>query len=299
MPLAPFIEVPKRNPNGSVVLGPDGRPVMGIAPNPPKQHVRSFWIPPAEGESVVLGALGSTELHFEIDQQGHFDWAYIVGVSTGAYLLRFFDGGCQRLLQNKPVHSVTVVGSAQRPFRLPQPYFFNVGDSQRELQCTITDLTGVSNTVRLAIYGRRFYHHEAQPDVAAMIAKKFGGGWRTYTYFLVPKESIDGAAVTLAAGASDTFTFDMDNDAHTELTKFMFSSTGAFTFRLRERDTNRALMTDVVHNLNGIGNAEFPFNFADGYLLEANKQLLIEVTDISGQTNNLFLTLAGRRLDMK
>lgn len=299
MPLAPFIEVPKRNPDGSVVYGPDGRPIMGIAPNPPKQFVRSFWMPPSNGESVVLGAFGTAELNFEIDSQGHFDWAYIVGVSTGAFLLRFFDGGSQRLLQNKPVHSVTVVGSAQRPFRLPQPYFFNVGDSRRELQCTITDLSGAGNTVRLVIYGRRFYHHEAPPDVARKIEEKFGGGWRTYTYFLVPKESVDGAAVVVGAGLSDVFTLDMDNDAHTELTKLMFSSTGNFIFRLRERDTSRALSNDFVHVLSGMGNAEFPFNFADGYLLEANKQLLIEITDISGAPNSIFITAAGRRLDTK
>lgn len=299
MPLAPFIQVPKRNPDGSVIFGPDGHPITGIAPNPPKQHVRSFWIPPSEGENVVLTGLGSTEVNFEIDSQGHFDWCYIVGVSTGGYLLRFFDPGSQRNLQNQPVHSTTVVGSGQRPFRLPQPYFFNVGNSERVLQCRLTDLTGVSNTVRLAIYGRRFYHHEAPPDVAQEIAKKFGGGWRTYTYFLVPEESVDGQGVSVGALASDTFTLNMDNDAHTELTKLMFSSTGNFLFRLRERDTNRALMTGFVHNLSGMGNAEFPFNFADGYLLEANKQLLIEITDISGAPNTIFITAAGRRLDLK
>jgi len=299
MPLAPFIEVPKRNPDGSVVLGPDGRPITGIMPNPPKQHVRSFWIPPSEGESVVVGALGTTELNFEIDSQGHFDWCYIVGISTGAFLLEFFDPGSQRLLQNRPVHSTTVVGSGRRPFRLPQPYFFNVGNAQRSLQCTLTDLSGAENTVRLAVYGRRFYHHEAPPAVAAEIEKKFGGGWRTYSYFLVPKESVDGQGIVVGAGLSDTFTLDMDNDAHTELTKLMFSSTGNFIFRLRERDTNRALMTDFIHVLSGMGNAEFPFNFADGYLLEANKQLLVEITDISGAENTIFITAAGRRLDLK
>lgn len=300
MPLAPFTSVPKTDAQGRVIFGPDGKPVVGVEINPPKEHVRGFWL---VSDPVVLslaaGAQG--ELRYLIDQQGHFDWAYLLGVSDGPYVMSFFDSGTNRRLSNQPVHSVTIVGSGRRPFRLPEPYFFNVGDSQREMQITVQNsIFGAPNDIRLVMYGRRFYHKEAPPKVAQEIAKKFGGGWRTYTYFLVPNETKgDGTVDAVPAGGTFTFTFESESGVDTDLHKLMVSSTGAFTFTLRERSTNRTLSNGVVHSTNGWGNAEFPFYFADSYLLERKKQLLFEVTDISGAPNTIFATIAGRRLQYR
>jgi C-terminal processing protease CtpA/Prc len=67
-------------------------------------------------------------------------------------------------------------GLLQRQFRLPEPYFFNVGESQRQLKCTLRDLSGAENTVRLNLLGRRIYHKEAPPDVALDLQRIFGAG---------------------------------------------------------------------------------------------------------------------------
>ena len=292
MPLASFIE--------KQVVGPDGKPYKGIVVNPVKQYVRGYWLVDSDNVAVVLAGNGRAELHFLVDQQGHFDWAYIIGQSTGAFTLEFFDPGTQRRLQNRPVHSTTIVGSGVRPFRLPEPYFFNVGESQRQIICTVRDLTGTSNTVRLVLYGRRFYHREAPPDIAQHIARTFGSGQRTFSYFLVPNETNgDGTVTAVAANGTTTFTLESDDNADTELQKLLASSTGAFTFQIRERSTNRTLQNGVVHSNNGFGNAEFPFLFADTYLLERKMQLLVEVTDISGAENSIFITAAARRLQYR
>jgi len=298
MPLAPFIQVPSRGKDGSVILGPDGRPVMGVAVNPVKLFVRGYWLIDPQNPAVTLLAGAQTELRYLIDSQGHFDWATLIGNSTGPYTLEFFDAGTNRRLQNRPVHSTTVVGSGMRPFRLPEPYFFNVGDSQRELVCTIrNNIFGQTNTIRLVPYGRRFYHKEAPPDVAREISRRFSEGQRTYSYFLTPRETnSDGTVTAVAGNGTATFTFDMDANADTDLQKFMAVSTGAFTYQLRERATNRTLSNGVIRNTEGWGNAEFPFLVSDTYLLERDKQLLCEVTDISGNSNSIFLTIAGRRL---
>lgn len=291
MPIRPFIPV----------VDSEGRP--GVMPNLVKGCVRSFWIPPEEGRTSTLAGNASTELTFLVDYQGHFDWAYIVGQSTGAYLLEFFDPAHQRRLSNKPIHSTTIVGSARRPFRLPETYFVNVGNSQRVITCRITDITGTQNVIELVLYGRRFYHKEAPADVALEIQRKYAETLSYYAYFLAPREAGEGAAnpllgaVTVPASATRTYTFDMDNDAHTVLKKLMAVADGAFTFRFRDRDTNRYLSNGVIHQLDGFGNAEFPFIFADPYLLEANKQLLIDVTDLSAAENDIYFTLAGNRLD--
>lgn len=300
-----FVRVPKRDPQGNVVLK-DGFPIDGLAINPIKPHVRSYWLTDPNQETVVLAASAGAnqagavkEMNFLIDFQGHFDWNSIIGVSTGAYLLEFFDPGSQRRLQNRPVHSSCIVGVAARQFRLPEPYFFNIGDAQRQLKCYIRDLSGSSNTVRLNLMGRRIYHKEAPPDVALDLARKFGFGSRTYSYFLVPNETKnDGTVTPVTANGTASFTFESDASADTEVQKLMASSTGAFSFTFRERATNRLLMPVQIHSQNGFGNAEFPFIFPDTYLLERQKQILMEVKDLSGSDNYIYPVMAARRLQL-
>jgi hypothetical protein len=306
MSFASFVRVPKRDAQGNIQHDENGDVIAGLAINPIKPHVRSYWLADPNQTTIVLPASTGLnaagvrkELNFLIDFQGHFDWASIVGVSTGPYLLEFFDPGTQRLLQNAPVHSSCIVGSGQRQFRLPEPYFFNIGDAQRNLICGLRDLSGAPNTVRLNLIGRRIYHKEAPPDVALDLAKIFGYGSRTYSYFLLPKETkSDGTVTPLTGNGTATFTFESDASADTEVQKLMVASTGAFAFTLRERATNRLLMPNQVHRDNGFGNAEFPFFHADTYLLERQKQLLMEVTDLSGSTNYIYPVMAARRLQL-
>ena len=306
MSFASFVRIQKRDKQGNPLFDGDGNPILGLGINPIKPHVRSYWLADPNQASVTLAASGGlnqagavSELNFLIDFQGHFDWASIVGVSTGPFLLEFFDPGCQRRLQNRPVHSSCIVGVAQRQFRLPEPYFFNIGDAQRQLKCYLRDLSGAPNTVRLNLIGRRIYHKEAPPDVALDIAKIFGFGSRTYSYFLLPNETLsDGTVTPVGASGTASFTFESDASADTEVQKLMVASTGAFTYTLRERATNRLLMPNPVHSQNGWGNAEFPFFHADTYLLERQKQLIMDVTDVSGSQNFIYPVMAARRLQL-
>jgi hypothetical protein len=299
MSLASFIRVQKYDKSGSPVLNSEGKPLEGWVVNPIKPHVKGYWLNDVKQVQIVLTPGGIGQFQFLIDNQGHFDWAYILGESTGAYLLNFFDPGTNRSLMNKPVHSSLCVGGAQRPFRLPEPYFFNVGDSQRQLICYIQDISGETNTVTLTLYGRRFYHKEAPPQVAEDIMRKMGQGSRTYSYFIVPQEySQQGIATPLAPFASTTFTLQSDASADTEIQKFLAVSTGDFTVRIREQDTDRYLSNDILDMNETFGNAEFPFLPADTYLLERLKYLLVEVTDVSGSPNTIYMAAAGRRLEL-
>ncbi len=308
MSFASFVRVPKRDQMGNPIFGPDGRPVEGLAINPVKPHVRGYWMVDPNQASITLAASAGANvagakgrLDFLVDSQGHFDWSSIVGVSAGAFSIEFFDPSTNRFLQNKPVHSSTIVGVAARQFLLPEPYFLNVGDSQRVIQAVLRDLSGAENLVRLNLVGRRIYHKEAPPDVALDLQKHFGQGSRTYAYFLTPNETRDdGTVVAVSGNGTGRFTFESDASADTEIKKLMASSTGAFTFTIRERDTNRLLMpiNGNIHSQNGWGNAEFPYIFPDTYLLERQKQLIVDVTDLSGSTNYIYMTMAARRLQL-
>ena len=300
MSLATHVRVHSTGKDGQPLYDENGNPVVGLAINPAKPFVRSYWIPganPTLGNSIALGALGSGVLEFEIDDQGHFDWKYLVGSSTGAFVLKLLDVGKNRELQNRPVHSSLIVGSAQRPFILPENYFFNVGDGKRVMRCTVLDISGAPNTVRLALVGRRFYHKDADPDVAMEMRKVFGFGEKTYSYFLVPEEyDSNGNPPVIPGGGSTTFSIFSDAGADTELKKLMAVSTGAFSLKLFDRAKNKFLMNDAVVASEVFGNAEFPFIFPESHLLERNKYLLVNITDLSGAPNTIFIAAAGRRL---
>lgn len=303
MSIATHVRVQALDKQGQPLFDAEGRPVQGVAINPAKPFVRAYWIPgasPAGAASLTLAGNALGEIEFEIDDQGHFDWKYLVGASTGAYVLKFFDVGKSRLLQNRPVHSSLIVGSAQRPFCLPENYFFNVGDSKRVLRCQVRDISGNTNTIRLAIHGRRFYHKDADPDVALRMRKTFGQGERTYSYFLVPIENDDttGLPETLPANGTLTMSMQSDAGADTEIKKLMAISTGSFTVNIFDRSKNKFLMNDVVVNTQVFGNAEFPFIPADSFLLERNKYLLFYLTDTSGAPNIVYMCAAGRRLQL-
>ena len=304
MSIAPYVTIHRRDRQGNPMYDENHQPILGSIINPVKPFVRGYWIPgvaPNGSIAPVVPANGQVKLDFIIDSQGDFDWAYILGTSTGAYVVTFFDVGKQRNLMNIPIHSSNIVGSGQRPFKLPEPYFFNVGSSQRNMQCTIRDISGLPNTVRLSIYGRRFYTNEADPDVAVEIRKNLGEGERAYTYFLAPLEgdATTGAPPACPALGVQNLTLQSDAGSDTELTKVMMASTGPFTARILDHSKNKFLQSDVVHSNMMFGNAEFPFIFADSFLLERQKFMIFQITDLSGAPNTIYIAGAGRRLTFR
>lgn len=266
----------------------DGKRVEAMQPNPVKKHVRDYAIA-SNAVTVTLAANGRGVVNFEVDSQGHFEWRSIVGQSTGAFSVEFYDTGRDVMLQNRAIHSATVMGNARRPFRLPAPYFIYVGKGRRVIQATFVDLSGSPNTVRMNLRGRRWFHNEAPPDVQEKMNKEIQR-FEMYDYFLTTRE-----AFVLDGAGAGTGVFEAGAEADTEIMKMMVSSASAFTFKLREEGSIRALMSDFIDSRNGMGTAQFPYVFTDTYFLERNRFLNLEVTG-GGAADTLFVTLAGRRL---
>lgn len=293
--------------DGIPAVRPDGYPDVAVDINTSKQFVRDYWLtslPP----SAVLAAFGaagdSARFDYPIDSQGHFDWTYLMGQFTtglaGQVLLDIVDQGSLRALSNKPVFATTIVGSGQRPFMLPKPYFFDVGDSERALLIKCKNFAAQQNTVQIVPFGRRLYSKEMPVGMMEEIRKHLLGDLKCYSYFLVPTDYDPDGVPTLVAGLGPgRFTFEMDDSADMELTKLMLSASAAFTFTLFERDTQRTLSTGIVHSANGWGNAEFPLYLQDSYLLQRKRQLILEVRNLSAQANRIFATIGGKRYQIR
>jgi len=283
---------------------PDGRIIEKIGINPIKRFVRGYWVvsDPLTSALAAQGTAGdSANLRFSIDTQGHFDWAYVIGNSTAAFSIEFYDAQKNRLLQNRPVHSSGVVGPAIRPFRLPKPYFFNVGDSEREITAVIRNLSPLPNTVRISLYGRRFYHKEMPPDMARDVERRFDEGEREYSFWLVPKETaFDGTVPAIAAGARATLTFETDNKADIEIDKVMLSSDGLFDYQLRCGDRSlKSWSNGDVESSSGFGDALFPFILGDSFLLERKRQILLEIRNTGVAPISVFATASGKQMQYR
>jgi len=305
MPTRTFQAVAQRDPKtGRVLLDKDGKPLIAkYVIDPTKKYLRPYWIN-SKPQIVVLSPIGTpgdeAEIEFNVDQQGHFDWNSIVGTGTDPFTLEMVDVASYHRLQNKPVHFANIVGSGARPFYLPEPYFLNVGLSQRTITLRVRNLIAFPNTIQISLYGRRFYHNEAPAAISVAFMKRFGQSERAYSYFLVPEETHNNGDIDpIPTAGTATFRFTADSEADAVIQKTMVATDppgGNFGFTIRERTTNRLIMTDEVRGFSGWGTAEFPFRLADTYLLERQKDLLLTVTNESGVDTKFFFTMAGLRI---
>lgn len=289
---------------------------VGYYINPTKRHVRPFWLLPkaAAEQNLALAAAGTpgdkaTMVPFEVDTQGHMELAYTMFTADSPeFLVEIMDGGnVVKGLQNQEIHARTIAGNARRPLIWPETYLLNVQNAPRTMFMNFRNLSPLANNVRWCFHGRRWYHKEAPANVQQAIEKRFGRMEKTYTYFLtLSRESMSAPenanlpALTLAPGQllqeGQAPFFWATDEADTEIHKLCAVSTGPFEFQLRERQSGRTLSNGFVQVTNGWGDGEFPFVWAETFLIERNYQVLFEVRDLSGEDNIIYPTMIGRRM---
>jgi len=279
------------------LVGPKGE----IFVNPAKRYVKPYWLNGTVPTTVVPAGAVSDPITFTVDNQGHFEWFYIVGHSDAPYTLTIFDTGRRRFLMNREIHSDTIVSPTNiagalltggRPHILMESYFINVEQAQRALQIQFRNLDTVNpNTIRLAFVGRRYYYREATPEIKEEFRQRFMAKERTNIYFVTTDRPI-----SLAAGATDRFTITSTDEADFEFLKMMAVSTGAFTWKLIDKSSGREFSPSVLRDVQGWGTADFPFILPESFLIERNYQFLLEVTNLTDEQNDIFVTLHGRRL---
>ncbi|MGH8654729.1 MAG: hypothetical protein ACREYE_22325 [Gammaproteobacteria bacterium] len=276
--------------------------------NKTKRHVRSYWLlgDPKTITVAAAGAAGDTVLGtpFQVDTQGHFEWAYIMahavdaqGVENKDFTIKIFDPGTRRDLMNEEIHAATIAGTARRPGILTETYLLNTENAGRELQISVRNLRAVENNIEIALHGRRWYHKESPPDVQEEMRSFFQHKERTTHYWLTTK----GGSFTLTPLQellnSQAPIMEADDEADTEVFKITAFSDGPFDFRLRELASGKTISNDFVRIESGWGNAEFPFVFQESLLIERNYDVAVDIRDLSALSQNrVFLTFHARRL---
>jgi hypothetical protein len=110
-------------------------------------------------------------------------------------------------------------------------------------------------------------------------------------YWLVPEQNIN-----LLAGATADFFLKVGDDGHFEGFTLTSVSTGNFSWELSEPKTQQTLMNGQCTQTNSIGTALFPTLLPTPYLVPAGYRLRLRVTDLSAAPNQIFFTIAGRKI---
>jgi hypothetical protein len=289
--------------------------------NPTKRHVRPFWLVPTNEleQTLVLSAAGFpgdrvNGIAFDVDTQGHFEITYnMFQASSPNFLVTIADGGNNgKLMMNSEIHARTIAGNAQRPLILPESYLLNVQNAKRTLIMGFRNLFAGTNSVRWCFHGRRWYHKEAPPNVQRAIEDRFGLMEKTYTYYLTltqnppslnpnTPEGANMPGLTLSAfealfeNSAPYFT--ATDEADTEVHKLTATADGPFEFQLREKSSGRTLSNGFIRAECGWGDGQYPFVWAETFLIERNCEVMFEVRDLSGLRQNIiYPTLIGRRL---
>lgn len=297
-----------------------GQPVPILIKDPKTQVVQSNelkqWVKPytlvTEPEEVTLeaGAV-SDPIPMVLDSKGHFEvfQAFFHSSQPEGFTVQIMDPGDRPLLMNREVHVSTIasgggvttayetfpaVGSAGRPFRWPESFFMNTSEKGRALFCTFRNLSPNQNKIRFVLHGLRWYFMQAPPKIAARMQMIYREKFRSLPFFYTTETNI----VLAAAGALASGQFDIrfTDEAWVEVSKLMSFSDGRYNIKIIEKDSSKQYMDQLIRDDLVTGNGEFPFLMWETDLFQPNFKLAVDVANISGAENNVWITLACRKI---
>jgi hypothetical protein len=157
--------------------------------------------------------------------------------------------------------------------------------------------------VEFVMHGIKYYPHAAPEDMKNEIYSYTERRERTYCYWQTTDEPV--ALVGSATGTEAFYT--VPDDADLEIFKVSAVSTAAFRVEHRDGQTDRTYTSARIHGslfaggfsptaiLSGAGGV-FPKRWATTMLVRRSIKNKFVFNNLSGSTNNVFMTLGGRKI---
>lgn len=230
--------------------------------------------------SVSLGANGAGTIVITTPSTFDFLVTAISGRSTGTYLLSFLGAGKSELLNNKPLHSSTVVGTGNLPYPLPCPIILRRTSS---FVIDVSDLSGAANTVLIQLHGMPMYK---ESDTDGVIQKYLG---------MIPYFYTTDSTFTLSA-TDGVKNISLINSHDFLITQLSYSDTGSATtiqIKLQSGDGRTLHPPELYIDLQAIaGGAQYPKKFEHPLPLFGGNTFAVTAKDTAG-ANTLYLTFGG------
>lgn len=218
------------------------------------------------------------------------------------------DMGDKLKYMNAEIHVRTFAGGVRPnasgvdemlPAMLFEPLFL---PSRHNLMLTPDKRSGSAVSARLFFVGELFCtwstklrQHALDYQIMTQLVSKYLERRKYVTPFWLTPE-VDGVGGVLI-GANQTVTADalIGDDAHFEGATIMKVSTGDFQVEILNPLTRQGLMNGTLHS-DMIGDAFTPQPLPARFLVPTGQMVRFKITDLSGDTNKVWLTIHGRKI---
>ena len=230
--------------------------------------------------SVSLAANGAGSIVIITPSRFDFLVKSISGRSTGTYLLNFLGTGKSELLNNKPLHSSTVIGTGNLPYPLPFPVLLRKSES---FVIDVSDLSGAANTIEIQLHGIALYKEED----TIRIKQKYSG---MIPYFYTTDATFTLTTTDLTQNISLVNSHDF---LWTQWTYLDTSATSTIDIKLQGTDGRTLHPPELYIDLQAIaGGAQYPKKLEHPTPFYGGNTIAITARDTAG-ANTLYLTFGG------
>ncbi len=214
------------------------------------------------------------------------------------------DMGDQRQYMNYPIHIRTFAGSGQLSARLTEPLFL---PTRHQLLTTFayTGEAGDFTDVQLYYLGKLYdtwssnmqTYPQDRANMIAMVNRMLERRKYVTPYWL----TTNGGVVTVPSGQTVEIDTPVGDEGHFECTHILRRFGGGdataqpFELELINPQNKQSLMNGRIHSYM-IGDAFNPQPFPCPFIIPAGQLLRFRITDLSGGTNNVYLTLRGMKI---
>lgn len=215
------------------------------------------------------------------------------------FTLQFTDVSDGRVLQNAPVHILTIAGNAQLPAVLREPLWMR---SSYGLRCVATKISGTTPTVRIAFGGALYYPWGPDLDRdldGAAEMRRVIEAWnerRKYVapFFLTP--DAPNNPIVLTASQNKQVEIKVGDDGHFEAFALTMYNGGVnYSYSLMEARSKTYLSNGQIDGAAGIGSAQYPTLLPVPYLIPSGSKLVLNITD-GGSGGTYWFTIQGRKI---
>jgi hypothetical protein len=268
-----------------------------------KRFARPYWLSTEPRITDITSPTLVSPIIMPIDKDGPLEIDYSYFKADGDFTLKIMDPNQRPLLMNREIHIRTIAsgadvlgddGEAGRPFIWAEPWFMWVEEGKRNFVLGMRDLSGLpSNKIRFVLHGRRFYNQHSPADVTKRYNDYYKNRPVTSPFFWTTEQL---ASVSGPAGTELDFDIRITDDADTVWFKMTSVSQFPFEFKIIEKATGRALMTDFVRVENGFGSAELPFIFFEPIYFEAGKKLILRIRKVVANDDIIWPTFSAQKI---
>ena len=224
---------------------------------------------------------------------------------TGAMLVQLGinDGATPRWLCNAPVNVATIFGNNGKPYYLPTPLIL---PEMNILAARFTDVSGSSNAIRFSVWGGRYARPimdlDGQKKAQREQSRSYMGLPFFYTIIPSPASGQTTGALQLLGNATSQQSIEIIGDSHFQLTQISAVSTGEFSLNIKDAASGESMIDGPAGTNYGIssnlicGDGNFPWKLPFPITYKRGSKMILDIADLSGSTNQIFLTLAGRMI---